>query len=116
MHDLDPRQVQLGAQVFQDNCARCHGQDAQGAPNWRQPDADGFYPPPPLNGTGHAWHHPRAVLRDVIASGSPPGQGKMPAWRDKLSDEQIEAVITWFQSKWPEDVYAMWLEMARQAH
>jgi len=54
---LDATQLALGKQVFQDSCASCHGVQAEGAVNWRKKDADGFYPAPPLNGSGHGWHH-----------------------------------------------------------
>ncbi len=112
---MDFAQVSQGARLFQKNCAECHGSAAQGDPNWRQRDADGMFPAPPLNGTGHAWHHPKDVLHDVIANGSPQGMGKMPAWRNKLTDEEIEAIIAWFQSRWPDLVYSAWYRMDRSA-
>lgn len=110
---VDFAKVSRGGRLYRQNCAECHGRAAEGAPDWRQRDADGMFPPPPLNGTGHAWHHPRRMLHSVIAHGSPGGQGKMPAWRDRLSDEQIDDIITWFQSKWPDQVYAAWQRMER---
>ncbi len=106
----DPKVIEQGERVFRQHCAQCHGQQAEGHPNWRKPDADGKYPPPPLNGTGHAWHHPKLWLKQMIQDGSRP-QGNMPAWRDKLTDDEIEAVIAWFQSQWPDRVYAAWYEM-----
>lgn len=109
--EVDFAKVAHGARLYQMNCAECHGSKAQGAPNWRERDADGMFPPPPLNGTGHAWHHPKKMLHYVIANGSPGGQGNMPAWGDKLSDEEIDAIIAWFQSKWPDQVYAAWYRM-----
>lgn len=113
VREVDFAQVARGAKLYQMNCAECHGSEAQGHPDWRQRDADGMFPPPPLNGTGHAWHHPKPVLHDVIANGSPGGQGRMPAWRGKLDDEEIDAIIAWFQSKWPDQVYAAWARMNR---
>lgn len=107
----DFAKVARGAKLYQMNCAECHGSQGQGAPDWRQRDAEGNFPPPPLNGTGHAWHHPRKMLHYVIANGSPGGQGNMPAWGDELSDEEIDAIIAWFQSKWPDQVYAAWHRM-----
>jgi len=117
--EAPPRQVNtlqmaLGKQVFADNCAVCHGDRAQGTTEWRQTDADGYYPPPPLNGSAHAWHHSTEVLKDVILAGSPQGQGNMPAWKDNLSDEQIDAVIVWIQSTWPQTVYDTWFEMQQR--
>lgn len=111
---IDFAEVSRGAKLYQKNCAECHGSVGQGAPDWRQRGADGMFPPPPLNGTGHAWHHPRRMLHHVIANGSP-GGGNMPAWGDKLSDEDIGAIISWFQSKWPDQVYAAWERMDRQS-
>lgn len=105
------QQVAQGGRLFRQYCAECHGQGGEGAPNWRQRDSDGMFPPPPLNGTGHAWHHPRSVLHAVIASGSPAGMGKMPAWEGRLNDGEIDAIIAWFQSHWPEEVYTAWQEM-----
>lgn len=111
MRDVDYAKVASGARLFRMNCAECHGNQAQGAANWQQRDANGMFPAPPLNGTGHAWHHPKKMLHYVIANGSPGGQGNMPAWGDKLSDEEIDAIIAWFQSKWPDQVYAAWYRM-----
>ena len=110
----DANQLALGKQVFTDNCAKCHGDSAQGANNWHQRNPDGSFPPPPLNGTGHAWHHSLEVLFDVISNGSQPEQGNMPAWKDKLTKEQIDATIMWFQSLWPDQVYAAWYEMQQR--
>ncbi len=109
--NLDARLVSEGEAVFARFCSGCHGIEAQGAPNWRKPIANGKYPPPPLNGRGHAWHHSRDVIKEIVRNGSQPGQGNMPAWKDKLSDQQIEAVITWLQSRWPNEVYNAWYEM-----
>lgn len=113
--EIDMAKVSRGARLYQANCAECHGSEGQGAPNWRERDADGMFPPPPLNGTGHAWHHPKRMLHYVIANGSPGGQGKMPAWGDKLDDEQIDAIIEWFMSQWPDQVYAAWQQMDRRS-
>ena len=110
----DATLLSLGEQVFQVNCAQCHGPNAQGAPNWTKRGADGKYPAPPLNGTGHAWHHSNEVLEDIIRNGSPDGKGNMPAWNGKLSDPEIEAVMAWFQSKWPKEVYNAWYEMQQR--
>lgn len=110
----DAEQIAAGKEVFTKYCAVCHGNNAEGAANWHQRNPDGTFPPPPLNGTGHAWHHSTAVLYDVIANGSQPGQGNMPAWKDKLSQEEIEAVVAWFQSLWPDQVYAAWYEMQQR--
>lgn len=99
------QQVALGARVYQQNCAGCHGVSAEATPQWTKPDAEGLYPPPPLNGTAHAWHHPFEVLKKTINEGS---RGRMPAWQGKLTDPEVEATIAWFQSLWPDEGYRIW--------
>lgn len=122
--DIERRQdaalIQRGNTLFQQHCAGCHGQHAEGDPNWRHRLADGTYPPPPLNGRGHAWHHSRETLHEMIRDGSQPSGdgeplGHMPAWRDKLSSADIEALIAWFQSLWPDQVYAIWYDQQVRA-
>jgi thiol:disulfide interchange protein DsbC len=103
-------QVERGTAMFAQNCAECHGASAEAIPNWRETTPDGKYPPPPLNGTAHAWHHPLDMLRRQISLGGVPLGGVMPAFKEKLSAADIDAVIAFFQSKWNEEVYAHWLE------
>jgi mono/diheme cytochrome c family protein len=110
----DQARLAKGRRIFTDNCAQCHGENAQGAANWRERNSDGSFPPPPLNGTGHAWHHSTAVLFDMIHNGSKPNEGNMPAWKGKLSREDIELTILWFQSLWPDPVYAAWFEQQQR--
>lgn len=106
----DFEQVSAGGRVFKEHCATCHGQQAEGADNWQKAGPDGRYPAPPLNGSGHAWHHPLAILFHTINNGSPGGQGDMPAWNGKLTDAEIVAVIAWFQSRWPPEIYQSWVQ------
>jgi len=98
----------LGGQLFQKNCAECHGTRAQGAEDWQSRGADGKFPAPPLNGTGHSWHHPRAALVRTIRDGTAAIGGNMPAWRDRLSDAEINSIVDWLVSRWPEPAYEAW--------
>ena len=105
-------QLVLGAEVFSANCASCHGDRAQGlADDWRQRGADGAFPPPPLNGTAHAWHHPKSVLLQQINQGGIPLGGKMPAFDALLTDAEKDAAIAWFQQFWSDEIYQSWLQM-----
>ena len=104
-------QVETGRKLFAENCASCHGDKAQGlVADWKKPLPDGNYPPPPLNGTAHAWHHPMKVLKRQIRIGGKPVGGIMPAFGDKLKDADMDAVIAYIQSLWPDNIYAAWAE------
>lgn len=103
-------QVAQGKMVFAENCASCHGANAEATPNWKTPDANGDYPPPPLNGSAHAWHHPLAVLDQVIREGTATMGGNMPAWGKQLNQAQRLSVIASFQDYWNDEIYEIWLE------
>jgi mono/diheme cytochrome c family protein len=111
----EAEQVTRGSALFTQHCASCHGKNGEGAFTWRQVGPDGKYPPPPLNGTGHAWHHPIQALGSQIKWGAPGGQGNMPPFEDRLSDEQIVEVIAWFQYQWSDEIYAQWLQIERRS-
>ena len=102
-------QVKQGQGVFQVHCAVCHGAEAQGAANWQERGALGFYPAPPLDGSGHTANHSLEQLLGTIASGGAPMGGSMPAFVDVLSDAEQAATVAYFQSLWPDQVYAGWL-------
>ena len=112
--DYDPEVLKTGKTLFRVNCATCHGTDAEGAPNWQKRTADGKYPPPPLNGSAHTWHHPRSALVQTIQQGTIKLGGSMPPWQNKLDDQQIEAIITWLTSLWPDEPYEIWMTQVNQ--
>jgi len=109
--DFDIATVALGGKVYNKNCASCHGENAEGNPNWRKRKPDGKLLPPPLNGSGHTWHHAKSLLISIITKGTEIQGGEMPAWENKLSPQEIEAVILWLQSKWSKETYKSWLEI-----
>lgn len=111
----DPRVLTAGEKLFRRNCAVCHGWNAEGTvAEWQQRDAAGNYPPPPLNGTAHTWHHPTSVLLRIVKEGTRPLGGSMPPFGDKLSDAQIVSIIQWLTSLWPANIYAMWAERSER--
>lgn len=116
--ELDPRTVQRGRQVYVQNCAVCHGPNAEGAQNWQQLDERGNRRSPPHDDTGHTWRHPDSQLKEIILDGWRDPFNKtedltMPGWRGKLSDEEIDAVIVYFKSLWSEEHRAFQREQAR---
>jgi mono/diheme cytochrome c family protein len=56
-----------------------------------------------------------AVLLEVIRDGSPQGQGKMPAWKDKLTEQQMQDVVAYIKSLWSDEVYTQWWQMEQQS-
>lgn len=85
--------LEQGARLYAQYCAGCHGQAAEGSPAG-----------PSLNGLGHTWHHPLHVLHKKTKNGF----RQMPAFAGRLTDNEIDDVIAWFQSLWPETVYTDW--------
>lgn len=114
--NLDPAQVARGLAVYTQHCVECHGVAGKGLPgDWRVRDAQGRYPPPPLDDTAHVWHHPTTVLLEAIRDGSPQGEGNMPAWKGKLSEQEMQDVVAYIKSLWSDQVYRLWLKMEEQS-
>ncbi len=102
---LDPNSVKSGRAIYAQHCASCHGANAQGAPDWRERDAQGELPAPPHDAEGHTWRHSDAMLHEMVAKGLRDPFNKtlrltMPAFGDVLSPEQIRAVITYLKTLW----------------
>jgi mono/diheme cytochrome c family protein len=112
--NFDPVKYSQGQRLFQINCAKCHGKQGEGAKDWRKPDSNGKNLPPPLNGTGHTWHHPRKALISTIKNGTGKIGGNMPAWKDQLGDKDIDAILTWITAQWPDEIYASWYNRSHQ--
>ncbi len=97
-----------GQPLFAANCAVCHGIGGEGQPDWHIKRSDGTLPAPPLNGDGHTWHHGDGLLYRIISQGgsileSPdvPGfKSGMPAFGDRLSHDEIIAVLAYVKSHW----------------
>jgi len=106
-------QVSKGNDIFQAHCASCHQADASGVKNWRIKDETGAYPPPPLNGTAHTWHHNLDVLRRTVRLGGKRLGGTMPGFSEKLTDQQVDSVLAWVQSNWPDNIYEAWFTRNR---
>lgn len=111
---LDPGdrdKVALGARVYAENCAACHGANLEGQPDWRQRLPSGRLPAPPHDATGHTWHHPDDQLFALtkygpaaLAGGG--YQSDMPAYEGILTDAEIWAVLSYIKSRWPQEVQA----------
>lgn len=73
-----------GAAIYVAKCAICHGKDGHGLPNWRSKGQPDF--------TDAKWQKSRTDAQ--IADATKNGKGKfMPAFKAKMSDEEITAVV-----------------------
>lgn len=105
----DPQLVALGQEIYQEQCASCHGGTLQGEPNWRQRKPSGALPAPPHDPTGHTWHHPDqqlfAIIKKGIAPFAPQGYvSDMPGFGGVLSDREIWASLAYIKSTWPKQI------------
>lgn len=102
------RMVDVGRRIYGAECASCHGVNLEGQPNWQARLANGKLPAPPHDVSGHTWHHSDRFLFDITKRGPaayPDGYSTdMPAFGDRLSDEQIAAVLSFIKSTWPADI------------
>ena len=98
--------------LYQNNCASCHGLKLQGQNGWKSKlDEDGHRLAPPLNGSGHTWHHSPDYLFKIIKYGvqgfDPNYKGKMLG-NESLADEEVWQLIDYIKKVWPtkiQDVY-----------
>jgi len=96
-----------GRQLYLDNCASCHGAELEGQPDWRRPLPSGRLPAPPHDASGHSWHHPDRVLREIILRGTAAMVGNgyesdMPGFEGLLPEAEVEAILDYLKSEWPE--------------
>ena len=84
-----------GSDLYTANCQVCHG------------DSNGFGGndvAPLHNEKGHTWHHPDAQLREWVTKGKLGfGGPAMPAFADRLSEREVNAILTFIKSWWHAD-------------
>jgi mono/diheme cytochrome c family protein len=98
----------VGQTLYEANCASCHGVNGEGQyPDdpYKISDA-GLAGAPPHNPTGHTWHHPDQVLVATVYNGQNlPNFEPMPAFKEKLSIDEIISVIAYIKTWWgPEEL------------
>ena len=105
---FSPESLVRGARLYQELCAPCHGPEAQGHPDWKNPKVVAA---PPLNGTGNEWKRGKQGMTAIIRKGANRnGVAVMPGWSGRLSEHDIDDIINWYQALWPPDVYERWLK------
>jgi mono/diheme cytochrome c family protein len=107
-----------GEQLYEMHCVACHGGATGGSM---------MEYPPRHNARGHTWHHSDCQLRDTIRNGSgpmgemmrrmmavPSDAPTMPAFRDRLSDEEVESVIVFIKTMWTEEQWRFQAQITRE--
>lgn len=110
----------MGERLYAQHCAECHGVDLQGQADWKKPLPNGKYPAPPHDDSGHTWHHGDELLLAVIANGGDGAgnmeHGDMPAFKDKLSEQDMHTVLVFLKSRWaPEHREYQWRMTVQEA-
>ncbi len=75
----------LGSELYAASCDNCHGPEGQGTQR-----------APSLNVRSYLANTPDAALQQIITLGVP--ETSMPAWGDRLSEAQIQAVVGFIRS------------------
>ena len=109
--------IARGKIIYQNNCISCHQVNLVGVENWKDLDEDDHRKSPPLNGTGHTWHHDDATLHNIIKYGLVKlvknYQGKMLGFEDKLKDKDIDSVLAYIKNFWPDDMYQQQINLSK---
>ena len=106
----DPQVLRVGARIYAQQCAACHGARSEGQPSWRVRGPDGLLPAPPHDASGHTWHHPDEQLFAITKQGlaqlinQPDYRTAMPIYDGVLSDNEIVAVLSWIKAQWPPEI------------
>ncbi|PPI83515.1 cytochrome C [Marinobacter maroccanus] len=103
-----PVEVTEGRQIYEQYCAACHGGQGEATADWSKPDEKGEMPPPSHDESGHTWRHSDAMLFRMIAEGwrhpfNKTNRLTMPAFKDILTDQEIQSVIEYLKTLWTDD-------------
>jgi mono/diheme cytochrome c family protein len=92
----------IGATVYSEQCASCHGENGEGEQDWPEVRADGALRAPPHDSSGHTWQHTDEQLIEITMNGGAPPDpaSEMPAFADSLSEEEIVAVVEHIRTMW----------------
>lgn len=114
------KRIAQGQALYNVRCASCHGKNLEGQPNWKTPLPSGRLPAPPHDKSGHTWHHADKALAGVTKLGLKPFAGDnyesdMPAFGTILNDDEIEVILTYIKSTWPERERAYQEQITQQS-
>lgn len=92
---VNPGSPEHGKVLYKQYCSSCHGSSGQGEFNWMNRDRAA----PPLDSTGHAWHHEDAQLVDMILN-KPAPDSIMPAWSGVLTRNDAIDLVAYIKTLW----------------
>ena len=102
--ELTSERIEAGESIYQKDCASCHGPVNGPAP----------LKAAPVHGdAGHTWHHPDRLLHQWVLD-KPPMSTVMPAFRGRLSDEEVMQVLAYIKSHWQPEIRARQTEGSAQ--
>ena len=81
--------LQAGEVIFLKNCADCHRANGEGIPN----SFPALAKNPLVLGDAHQ-------LIAIVLNGRKGKLGRMPAWKNKLDDQQLAAVVSYIRQAW----------------
>jgi cytochrome c oxidase subunit 2 len=96
--------VAQGKGIYESNCADCHRSNGEGLP----------VKFPALKGNPFVTGDPQPVVV-LIMNGRVGKLGRMPAWRNHLSDDQIARVVSYVRNAWGNQASLVTPEMAAAA-
>ena len=109
--------IARGKIIYESYCVSCHQVNLVGAENWKGLDEDGHRKAPPLNGTGHTWHHDDATLHNIIKYGLAKivknYDGKMIGFGDKINNKQVDSVLSYIKSHWEDEIYERQISISK---
>jgi mono/diheme cytochrome c family protein len=74
----------------------------------------GGYLAPALDVSGHMHHHAPDVLMSYLKNGSPAEDSSMRSFQDRMSDQDMRAVLAYLWSLWPEELQSVYERAHRQ--
>lgn len=106
----EARQLVIGERVYNSSCTACHKPNMAGQDDWKIPFADGSLKAPPLDETGLLVSYTDDEIEQKIRLGANSlneemrSLSNMPSYDTILSDDEIDAVIAFIKSRWPDEV------------
>ncbi len=94
--------VTAGRNLYEENCAACHGEKGVGeiSENGSKVDENGLPLAPAMNDSAHAWHHHDEQLIGTILNGSPRNERMLPWKEHGVTRKDAESLVAYIKSLW----------------